>query len=82
MKNGKYAVDRIEGTLAVLISDADCSVYHLPTDKYSLKVNDVVMLEFDGDALASLRRLDEEKDERLKRNRERLNALFAKGKKK
>jgi len=82
MKSGKYAVDRIEGELAVLISDEDGTSLHLPWREHSLKVNDILLLDFDGDRLVSLKRLDGEKEERLKNNRSRLSALFAKGNKK
>lgn len=81
MKSGKYAVDRIEGELAVLISDGG-TVVHLPLSEHSLKVNDLVLLTFDGEGLISLKMLDGERDERLKQNKSRLSALFAKGKKK
>ena len=82
MKNGKYAVDRIEGGLAVLISDDDGSAIHLPSDEHGLSVNDLVYLEFDNGRLSSLKRLDGEKEARLKKNKSRLEALFAKGRKK
>ena len=82
MKNGKYAVDRIEGDVAVLISDDDGSYLHLPRDEHALSVNDLVYLEFESDNLISLKRLDEEKEVRLNKNKSRLEALFAKGRKK
>ena len=82
MKNGKYAVDRIEGDVAVLISDDDGSYLHLPNDTHRLSVNDLVYLEFDDGSLISLKKLDGEKEDRLEKNKSRLQALFAKGRKK
>lgn len=81
MKSEKYAVDRIEGELAVLISD-EGSILHLPKEKYSLKVNDLLLLTFEGDKLLSLEMLEVEKERRLEKNKSRLSALFAKGRKK
>ena len=82
MKNGKYAVDRIEGDVAVLISDDDGSYLHLPRGEHALSVNDLVYLEFDNENLISLKKLDGEKEDRLNKNKSRLQALFAKGRKK
>ena len=78
----RFAVDRIEGTLAVLIADADNETLTLPYEEYRLAVNDVVDVEINNGKVEKIYRLDNEKSSRLEKNRARLDSLFAKGKKK
>lgn len=78
----RFAVDRIEGALAVLIADADNEILTLPQEEYRLAVNDVVDVEINNGKAKIITRLDNEKDARLAKNRARLDSLFAKGKKK
>jgi hypothetical protein len=78
----RFAVDRIEGTLAVLIADADNETLTLPYEEYRLAVNDVVDVEINNGKVEKIFRLDNEKSLRLEKNRARLDSLFAKGKKK
>jgi hypothetical protein len=78
----RFAVDRIEGRLAVLIADADNETLTLPYEEYRLAVNDVVDVEINNGKVEKIFRLDNEKSSRLEKNRARLDSLFAKGKKK
>ena len=78
----RFAVDRIEGALAVLIADADNETLTLPYEEYRLAVNDVVDVEINNGKVEKIFRLDNEKSLRLEKNRARLDSLFAKGKKK
>lgn len=78
----RFAVDRIEGALAVLIADADNETLTLPYEEYRLAVNDVVDVEINNGKVEKIFRLDNEKSSRLEKNRARLDSLFAKGKKK
>ena len=78
----RFAVDRIEGTLAVLIADADNETLTLPYEEYRLAVNDVIDVEINNGKVEKIFRLDNEKSSRLEKNRARLDSLFAKGKKK
>ncbi|MBQ8720177.1 MAG: hypothetical protein IJY65_04005 [Clostridia bacterium] len=78
----RFAVDRIEGALAVLISDSDNEILTLPYEEYGLSVNDILDITLEGGKVLGIVRLENEKDARLKKNSARLSALFAKGKKK
>ena len=80
MQTVRCSVDRIEGKLAVLISDDD-RVFHLNTDKYELHVGDIFDLTIEGDVITSAVCRPEERNSRLESNKKRLSALFAKGKK-
>jgi hypothetical protein len=81
MKTVRCSVDRIEGELAVLISDEDL-VFHLNAKKYGLSVNDVIDLVTDGEKAVSVTKREDIASERYESNKSRLSALFAKSKKK
>ena len=78
----RYSVDRAEGDILVLISDSDSSVLELDRGLYPYSVNDVLDVELgeDGNILSVTNRTDE-REERLQKNKSRLEALFKKGKK-
>ena len=79
MKTVRCSVDRIEGSIAVLISDND-EIYHLNARNYSLSVNDVVDITVDGTDIVSLVQKDAVSKERYENNKSRLSALFKKNK--
>lgn len=77
----RYAVDRIEGRLAVLVADErGVADLHLDASEHGLCVNDIADCDFEGDRLVSLRKNPEERERRLASNRSRLRALFNKKK--
>ena len=82
MKTERYAVDRIEDGLAVLIADNDgVAALTLSADEYSLRVNDIVDITAEGDSIISLERRDDIRDERLASVKSRLQGLFKRSKK-
>ena len=78
----RYSVDRAEGDILVLVSDSDSSVLELDRSLYPYSVNDVLDVELgeDGNILSVTNRADE-REERLQKNKSRLEALFQRGKK-
>ena len=78
----RFAVDRIEGALAVLIADSDNEILNLPAEEYRLSVNDIVDVTFCGKEVEAVTPVESEKEKRLAANKAKLAALFAKGKKK
>lgn len=82
MKNTvRYAIDRREGALLVLIPDEGQKELLLDKNQYDLSVGDVVDVTFEGDAVASVSLCAEETERRKSSAHSRLAALFAKGKK-
>ena len=76
-----FSLDRIEGDVAVCISDDDILV-NLPLEALgSMKTRDVFSADFDGETLENITPMPEERDRRLKANRERLQRLFDRNKK-
>ena len=75
-----FSIDRIEGDIAVCISDDDDK---LDLDKKLLcgmTVNDIFSAEYDGESISDIQPMPEERDRRLKENRERLQRLFNRSK--
>ncbi len=70
-----FSFDRVEGELAVCISDDDEQVT-VPIDTLGgLCVRDVFSARLDGDRLIDITPLPEERDRRIQSNRARLHAL-------
>ena len=76
-----FSLDRIEGELAVCISDDDEQVTVTYSSLGTLKVRDVFSAEVDGDKLINITPMPEERDRRLEANRSRLHALAKRTKK-
>ena len=75
-----FSLDRIEGNIAVCISDDDVTV-NVPLDTLGgMKALDVFSAELDGDTLKSIEPMPEERDRRLEANRLRLQRLFDRNK--
>ena len=82
MEKERYAVDRIEGGLAVLVADrGGVADLHLLAAEYGLAVNDILDITSDGGAIISIRKRDDIRDERLASVESRLHNLFKRGKK-
>jgi hypothetical protein len=71
-----FSVDRIEGDIAVCISDNDVQVDVPLALLGGMKQNDIFSAEYDGSTLSSIVPMPEERDRRLASNRERLHRLF------
>ncbi len=70
-----FSFDRLEGDIAVCISDDDIKV-DVPVSQLSgMKVHDVFSAELDGEELSDIVPMPEERDRRLKANYERLHRL-------
>lgn len=75
-----FSIDRIEGELAVCISDDDIKLDIEKNKLGGMDVNDVFSAEYaDGD-VSEIVPMPEERDRRLKANRERLQRLFDRSK--
>lgn len=70
-----FSFDRLEGEIAVCISDDDIKVDVPVSLLGGMKVHDVFSAEFDGDKLSDIIPMPEERDRRLKANYERLHRL-------
>ena len=77
-----FSVDRIEGNIAVCISDDDDKLDIERSSLGEMQVNDVFSAEFDGEHISDIIPMPEERDRRLKANRERLQRLMARSKNK
>jgi len=75
----RYSVDRISDGIITLVGDDDTTLT-LNSSQYDLTVNDIVDIEFSGEAIISLSKNDTEKEARLKNNRDLFNSLFKKRK--
>ena len=76
-----FSVDRIEGDIAVCISDEDHQV-DLPLESLSgLGLHDVFSAEYKSVQLTDIVPMPEEKERRLKSNRDRLKKLLERSKK-
>lgn len=71
-----FSLDRIEGELAVCLSDDDIQVDVPLSVLGGMKVHDVFSAELDGEQLTDIVPMPEERDRRLERNRARLRRLF------
>ena len=70
-----FSFDRLEGDIAVCISDDDIKIDVPVSALGEMKVHDVFSAELDGEKLFDIVPLPEERDRRLKSNRERLRRL-------
>lgn len=76
-----FSIDRIEGDIAVCISDDDLQL-DIPLKTLSgLELHDVFSAEYDGEKLWNIVPMPEERDRRLNSNRERLRRLIERSKK-
>jgi len=77
-----FSIDRFEGDIAVCISDDDIQIdvkrEYLP----DLQAHDVFSAELVNGTLSDIIPMPEERDRRLRSNRERLQKLFNRGKNK
>ena len=75
-----FSLDRIEGDIAVCISDDDYKI-DVPLESLGgMKTHDVFSADVEGDTLKNIVPMPEERDSRLKVNRERLEKLFNRNK--
>lgn len=82
MSEQRYAVDRIEEGLAVLIPDKDgLEPLYLSAVEYGLRVNDIVDITEDDGNIVSLKMRDDIREERISSVKSRLQGLFKRGKK-
>ncbi len=76
-----FSVDRIEGELAVCISDDDHQIT-VPTHTLEgLSARDVFSAVIDGESLSDIEPMPEERDRRIEKNRSRLHAIAKRSKK-
>ena len=76
-----FSVDRIEGELAVCISDDDDKIDVPVSELFGMTVRDVFEATLDGDKLNDVVPMPEERDRRLKRNKKRLHDLARRNRK-
>ena len=76
-----FSIDRIEGDIAVCISDDDDRVDVPLCELYGMSVRDVFSAELSGEPLCDVTPMPEERDRRLERNKKRLHDLARKCKK-
>ena len=76
-----FSLDRIEGDIAVCVSDDDIQVDVPLSILGDAKVHDVFSAELDGETLTDIIPMPEERDRRLESNRARLHRLFNRNKK-
>ncbi len=76
-----FSVDRIEGDIAVCISDDDIKADVDVSRLGGMAVRDVFEAEYEGGELSCIVPMPEERDARLERGRARLHALAKRGKK-
>ena len=75
-----FSIDRIEGELAVCISDDDVTVC-VPTSALGdMRVRDVFSAVVNGETLTDVVPMPEERDRRIAANRARLHALAKRSK--
>ena len=76
-----FSIDRIEGELAVCISDDDDNVEVPLTQLCGMGVRDVFSATLSDKSISDVEPMPEERDKRLFRNRKRLHDLTARSKK-
>ena len=74
-----FSLDRIEGDIAVCISDDDIQIDVPLSTLGEMKVHDVFSAELDGEQLFDIAPMPEERDRRLKANRDRLHRMATRG---
>jgi len=77
-----FSVDRVEGNIAVCISDDEETVNVELSNLGGMKALDIFSAEYDGEKLTDIVPMPEERDRRLASNRERLKKLFERSKNK
>lgn len=77
-----FSIDRFEGDIAVCISDDDIQIDIKKELLPDLEVHDVFSAVLEGEALSDVTPMPEERDRRLRSNRDRLQRLFNRGKNK
>lgn len=80
-KTVRYSVDRREGELLVLIPDDGQKELLLDRGQYDFAVNDILDVTMDGETVLAVTPCKKETDDRERSMKNRLSALFAKGKK-
>ena len=73
-----FSIDRVEGDLAVCISDDEQQVICPLSSLGGLTARDVFSAEVDGEILSDIVPMPEERDRRLQKNKERLLHLAQK----
>lgn len=73
-----FSIDRVEREKAVCISDDGQQIIFPLSDLGGLRARDVFSAEVDGESLFDIIPMPEERDRRLKSNRERLLRLAQK----
>lgn len=76
-----FSIDRIEGNLAVCISDDEEQIV-IPTNALSsFSVHDVFSAEVNGKKLENIIPMPEERDRRIAANKERIRKIIEKNRK-
>lgn len=70
-----FSLDRIEGDVAVCISDDDIQIDVPLAALGEIKVHDVFSAELDGEKLSDITPMPEERDRRIIANKDRLHRL-------
>ncbi len=76
-----FSIDRIEGDIAVCISDDDIKLDVEKSKLGDMSVNDIFSAEYLNGDISEIVPMPDERDRRLKANRERLERLFKRSKK-
>ena len=76
-----FSIDRIEGDIAVCISDDDIKLDVEKSKLGDMSVNDIFSAEYSNGDISEIVPMPDERDRRLKANRERLERLFKRSKK-
>ncbi len=76
-----FSIDRLEGELAICISDDDEQIIVPQKSLEGLAVRDVFSAEMENGTLVGIMPMPEERDRRLASNRSRLRALANRSKK-
>ena len=77
-----FSVDRVEGDIAVCISDDDIKL-DIELDRLGgMKVRDVFSAEYDRESISDIIPMPEERDRRIRANSERLKRIIDRSKNK
>lgn len=76
-----FSIDRIEGDIAVCISDDDDRVDVPVSALFGMGVHDVFSAELEGDVINGVLPMPKERDRRIECNKKRLHDLARKRKK-
>ena len=75
-----FSIDRIEGDIAVCISDDDIKLDVEKNKLGGMSVNDIFSAEYSDGDISEIVPMPDERDRRLKANRERLERLLKRSK--